>query len=118
MSWHPEDERRYNDGTRKLKDHKKNQRRNISGIPSKLNNDNWHRLFTLGSNQKLKQPTQRIPPIRKADETWALSDKERANTFAGQLEKALKPHEAFETKINKALEEPVQIAQQQKFFYT
>jgi hypothetical protein len=56
----------------------------------------------------LKQPTQRIPPIRNADQTWVRSDKEKANTFAGHLEKTFKPNELpqnedLETERNKLL---------------
>jgi hypothetical protein len=62
-----------------------------------------------------------MPPIRKAGQTWAQSGKEKANTFAGHLEKAFKPNElpqnkAFETEISKSLEEPLQIIQPIKFF--
>jgi hypothetical protein len=74
------------------------------------------------ATKRLKQPTQHIPPIQKEDHTWSRSDKEKANTFAGHLEKTFKPNElpqneAVETEINKALEELLQIIQQIKFFY-
>jgi hypothetical protein len=45
------------------------------------------------ATKRLKQPTQRIPPIRNDDQTWDRSDKEKANTFAGHLEKTLKPND-------------------------
>jgi hypothetical protein len=66
--------------------------------------------------KRLKQLTQRIPPIRSADHTSVRSDKEKASTFAGQLVKAFKPNELqqnanFETEINKTLKEPLQITQ-------
>jgi hypothetical protein len=65
-------------------------------------------------------PTQRIPTIRNADQTSARSDKEKANTFAGHVEKTFKPNELpqnedLETEINKALKEPIQIIQPIKF---
>jgi hypothetical protein len=42
--------------------------------------------------KRLKQPTQRIPLLRSVDQTWVRSDKEKANTFAGHLEKTFKPN--------------------------
>jgi hypothetical protein len=70
------------------------------------------------ATKQLKQPTQRIPPIRSADQTWARSDREKANTFAGHLEKTFKPNElpqneVLEIEINKALKEPLQITTNQ-----
>jgi hypothetical protein len=45
------------------------------------------------ATKRLKQPTQRIPPIRKTDQTWARNAKEKANDFAAHLEKVFKPIE-------------------------
>jgi hypothetical protein len=72
------------------------------------------------ATKRLKQPTQRILPIRCADQIWGRSDKEKANTFAGHLEKTFKPNELpqnedLETEIHKAPKEPLQIKGPIKF---
>jgi hypothetical protein len=59
------------------------------------------------ATKRLKQLTQRIPPFRNADQTWARSNEEKSNTFSGHLEKTFKPNEQpqnedLETEINKA----------------
>jgi hypothetical protein len=69
----------------------------------------------------LKQPTQRIPPVRKTDQTWARSDKEKANNFAAHsknifISNQMSHNEELEKEINRPLEEPLQITNQIKFF--
>jgi hypothetical protein len=54
--------------------------------------------------------------MSSGDQTWARSDKEKANAFAGHLEKIFKPNELpqnedIETEINKMLKEELQITQ-------
>jgi hypothetical protein len=34
-----------------------------------------------------------IPPVRKHDRTWAQNNTEKAETFAGHLERTFQPHE-------------------------
>jgi hypothetical protein len=120
MSRHPEDKRRYNEAARNLKDQ-------IKRIKEGTFHTHLQSLTATADNyslwiasKRLKQPTQRIPPIRNADHTWARSDKEKANTFTGHIEKTFKSNELpqnedFETEINKALKEPLQITQPIKF---
>jgi hypothetical protein len=45
----------------------------------------------------LKQQTQRIPPIRRAYQTWAQSGEEEADAFAGHFHKT-KPWKQKSTK--------------------
>jgi hypothetical protein len=56
MSRHAEDKRRYKEETI---EHQKTKykRINISDIPSKINGDSWHWLFTLESNRTIKTDT-------------------------------------------------------------
>jgi adenine C2-methylase RlmN of 23S rRNA A2503 and tRNA A37 len=113
MSRHPEDKRRYNEAARKLKDLMKRIKEEtfqtyFQGLTATADTD--YSLWK--ATKQLKQLTQSIPPNRKADQTWARSDKEKANTFAGHLEKSFKPNylpqnEGLETEINKALMEPL-----------
>jgi hypothetical protein len=53
----------------------------------------------------LKQPTQRVPPIRRADQTRAHSNRGKGNTTSGHsdIQTELPQNEAFKTEINKAL---------------
>jgi hypothetical protein len=81
MNPHPEDKRRNKEATRKLK----HQIRRIKEetFQTRLQSltapaDTYHSLWK--ATKRLKQPTQHIPPIRSAEETWARSDKEEANT--------------------------------------
>jgi hypothetical protein len=111
------DKRRYNEAARKLKDRIKRNKEEIfqtylQGLTATADTD--YSLWK--ATKRLKQPTQRIPSIRNAYQTWARSDKEKANTFAGHLEKTFKlndlpQNEGLETEINKALKEPLQIIQ-------
>jgi hypothetical protein len=72
MSRHPEDKGRYNEAARKLKDQIKRVKEetfeiNLQGLTATADTD-----FSLWKAAKrLKEPTQRIPPIRNADQTWA-----------------------------------------------
>jgi hypothetical protein len=123
MSRHPEHKSRYNEAARKLKDQIKRVKEetfqtHLQNLTATVDTD-----YSLWKETKrLKQLTQRVPPVRKADQTWARSDTEKANTFAGHLEKTFKPsklpqNEALETiKINKAPKEPLQLTQPIKFF--
>jgi hypothetical protein len=124
MSRHPEDKRRYTEATRKLKDRIKwikeeafQTHLQILTATADTDSSLWK------ATKPLKQPTQRIPPIRNDDQTWARSDQDKANTFAGHLEKTFKPNELPQnenlgTEINKALKEPLQIRQPIKFLIT
>ena len=38
------------------------------------------------ATKSLKQPTKPIPPLRRPNNTWARSDKEKADTFAQHFE--------------------------------
>jgi hypothetical protein len=121
MSRHRKDKHRYNEMARKLKDHIKRIKEETfqTHLQSlRVTADTYCSLWKV--TRLLKQQTQCIPPIRNADQTWTQSDKEKANTFAGHLEKTLKPNELpqnedLETEINKALKEPLQITQPIKF---
>jgi DNA-binding FrmR family transcriptional regulator len=121
MSQHPEDKRRYNEAIRKLKGQ-------INGMKEETFQIHLQSLTATSDTdcslwkaaKRLKQPTQRIPPIRNAYQTWARSDKEKAKMFAEHLEKTFKPNELpqnedLKTEINKALKEPLQITQPIKF---
>jgi hypothetical protein len=72
MSWHPEDKRRYNEAARNLKDRIKRIKEEtfqtyLQGLRATADTN-----YSLWKATKLlKQPTQRIPPIRNADQTWA-----------------------------------------------
>jgi hypothetical protein len=113
MSRHPEDKRKCNEATRQLKDQIKRVKEetfqtHLQSLRATVDTD--YSLWK--ATERLNQPTQRIPPIRNADQTWARSDKEKANTFSGHLEKTFKPNELpqnedLETTINKALKEPL-----------
>jgi hypothetical protein len=46
------------------------------------------------ATRKLKRPQQHIPPICKADNTWARYDIQKADTFAEHLETVFRPHPA------------------------
>jgi hypothetical protein len=121
ISRHPEDKYRYNEAARKLKNRIKRIKEEtfqtyLQGLTATADTD--YSLWK--ATKRLKQQTQRIPQIRNADQTWARGEKEKANTFAGHLEKTIKPNdlpknEGLETKINKALKEPLQIIQPIKF---
>jgi hypothetical protein len=93
MNRHPDDKRRHNEVVRKLKDEiksikEKTFQTHLQSLTATADTD-----YSLWKGTKqLKQPIQRIPPIRNADQTWARSDKEKANTFAGHLRKAFKPN--------------------------
>jgi hypothetical protein len=96
MRRHPEDRHGYNEAARNLK----------YQIKGTANTD-----YSLwNATKRLKQTTERIPPIRSANQTWARSDKVKANTLAGYLEKTFKPNEmpqneAFRTEFNKPLKD-------------
>jgi multidrug resistance efflux pump len=108
MSRHPGDKRRYNEAVRKLEDQIKMIKGetfqiNLQSLTATADTDYSHWKAT----KLLKQLTQRIPPIRKEDQTWARSNEEKSNTFTGYLEKTFKPNEQpqnkdLETEINKA----------------
>ncbi|KAL1460251.1 hypothetical protein WDU94_012177 [Cyamophila willieti] len=44
--------------------------------------------------KKLKRPQQRVPPIRKPDDTWAKKDSEKSDLFADHLIEVFKPFPA------------------------
>jgi len=44
------------------------------------------------ATKRLKRPQISIPPIRKADGSWAKSDDEKATTFADHLQQVFTPH--------------------------
>lgn len=46
------------------------------------------------ATRKIKKTNLPIPPIRKTDNSWARSDKEKADTFAEHLSNVFKPHES------------------------
>jgi hypothetical protein len=111
---HPEDKRRYNEATRKLK----NQ---IRRVKEETFRTHLHSLTSTADTgyalwkavRRSKRRTQSIPPIRSADQISDRNDKEEANTFAGHLEKTFKRNELprnedLETEINKALKVPLQ----------
>jgi predicted glycoside hydrolase/deacetylase ChbG (UPF0249 family) len=94
MSLHPEDKHRYNEVARKLKDQIERMKEetfqtHLQSLTATVDTD----YSIWKATKRLKQPIQRIPQIRSADQTWARSDKEKANTFAGPLEKTFKPSE-------------------------
>jgi hypothetical protein len=121
MSWHPEDKRRYNEATRKLKDQIKRIKEetfhtHLQSLTATADTD----YSLCKATKRLNQPTLRIPPIRNTYQTWARSDREKANTSAGHLERPFKPQELpqnedLKTEINKALKEPLQITQPIEF---
>jgi len=43
------------------------------------------------ATRKLKCPQQHIPPVRKPDDTWAWTDKQKAETFAEHLATVYRP---------------------------
>jgi hypothetical protein len=60
------------------------------------------------ATRSLKQPTQRIPPIRKTDQTWTRSDEEKSEhsyrTFRRCIQTdELLQNEAFETNQQSAV---------------
>lgn len=63
----------------------------------------------------LKRSTQRVPPIRKHDNTWARSDKEKCETFANHLTKVFQPFDIEsvaneEEEIQDFLDSPEQLS--------
>jgi hypothetical protein len=87
MGRHPEDKPTCSEVTRKLKDQIKRIKEETFQTylqSSTATDDAYYSLWK--TTKRLKQPTQRIPPIRIADQTWARSHKEKAKTFAGHLE--------------------------------
>jgi hypothetical protein len=72
MSRDPKDKRRYNEAARKLKDPIKKIKEEtfltyLQGLTATVDTD--YSLWKAA--RQLKQLTQRIPPIRNADQTWA-----------------------------------------------
>jgi hypothetical protein len=72
MSRHPEDKRRYNEVARKLKDQIKRIKGEtlqtyLQGLTATADTD--YSLWK--ATKRVKQPAQRIPPIRNADQNWA-----------------------------------------------
>jgi hypothetical protein len=72
MSRHPEAKWRYNEETRKLKDQIKRFKEEafetyLQSLTVAADTD--YSLWK--ATKQLKQPTQRIPPIRSSDQTWA-----------------------------------------------
>jgi hypothetical protein len=76
MSRHPEGKQRYNEATRKLKDHIKRIKEKIFQTYLQcltMKADTEYSFWK--ATKRLKQPTQCISPIRKADQTCARSKK-------------------------------------------
>ena len=44
------------------------------------------------ATKRLKRPKMSIPPIRKADGSWAKTDDEKSTTFADHLQQVFTPH--------------------------
>jgi hypothetical protein len=111
MNRHSEDKRRYKEAARKKKRTKEETfQAHIQSLTATA--DTYYSLWK--ATKRLKQPIQRILPIRNEDQTRSRSDEEKANTFAGHLEKTFKPNELppnedLQTEMNKALKEPLQI---------
>jgi hypothetical protein len=71
MSRHPEGKHRYNEATIKLKDHTKRIKEETLQTylqSSTATADTDYSLWK--ATKRLKQLTQRIPPISKVDQTW------------------------------------------------
>ncbi|PNF18599.1 hypothetical protein B7P43_G06256 [Cryptotermes secundus] len=80
MGWHPEDDHRNNEATRNLKDQVKRSEEATFQTPLQNLTATADTNYSLWkATKRLEQPTQRIPPIRSANQTWPPSDKE-ANT--------------------------------------
>jgi hypothetical protein len=63
--------------------------------------------------KKLKRPQITIPPIRKADRSWAKSDTEKATTFMEHFEQVLTPLSNInlnDSEIENFLEIPYQMS--------
>jgi hypothetical protein len=112
MSRNPEDKRTYNEATRNLKDQ-------IKIIKGETFQTHLHSLIATtdtdyslwNGTKRLQQLTQRILPVRNANETWALTDREKEKNFAGHFENTFKANELpqnedLETEMNKAQKEP------------
>jgi hypothetical protein len=75
-------------------------RRKLHRALTKLRNNSFERYIISLSKEdntiwkatkKFKRPQTIIPPIRKADGTWAKSDAEKATTFAEHLKQVFSP---------------------------
>lgn len=114
----PQDKTKLNAATRRLKDllHLERNRaiqRYLEGL--RPTEDTNYSLWK--ATRKLKhQNAESNPPIRKADQTWAKSDMEKAASFAGHLEIVFRPHHPankwseLEDEIQTALNAPFQMA--------
>lgn len=90
----PQDKSRLNQATRNLKNllqREKNQ--NIQEFLQDLTPTEATQYSLWKATRKLKnRDTEAIPPIRKADGTWARTDNDKATTFARHLEEVFQPH--------------------------
>ena len=75
-------------------------RRKLHRALTKMRNNTFERYITSlnkedhtiwKATKKFKRPQTAIPPIRKADGTWAKSDPEKATTFADHLKQVFSP---------------------------
>jgi hypothetical protein len=66
------------------------------------------------ATKKFKRPQISIPPIRKADQSWAESDLEKATNFAEHLSQVFTPHNSEHhhnnDDIEKFLDAPCQMS--------
>jgi hypothetical protein len=66
------------------------------------------------ATKKFKQPQISIPPIRKADRSWAKSDSEKAEIFGEHLSQVFITHDSNnhhnDDEIEKFLDEPCQMS--------
>lgn len=42
-----------------------------------------------------RKPANHVPPLRKSDNSWALTDRDKANVFAEHLEKTFQPNDIY-----------------------
>jgi hypothetical protein len=66
------------------------------------------------ATKKFKRPQISIPPIRKADRSWAKSDSEKTETFGEHLSQVFTPHDSNNhhnnDEIEKFLDAPCQMS--------
>lgn len=94
--WHrtryPTDKTAFNRSSNELKDLIKNfTNDNLQAFLCNLTPSSDTNYSLWKATQKLKRPRSQIPPIKKNNEDWARSDKEKASIFAEHLSKVFQP---------------------------
>lgn len=70
----------------------RNQQQVIQGLFTFNGNNQENELHTVeDSESSLKKPPRYIPPIRRKDNYWATTDREKAEVFVNHLEEIFQP---------------------------